>query len=220
MICNTKYSEKNITSKYKVKSRVIYVGTRTDFFKPVAKKKNIILTIAAQKAQRSDFLLKNISKMIKDRQDFEIWVVGNQGTYGKELQKLVSELGISKYVKFFGRINDEELVKIYSQALVTIHLVRQPPFGMIVTESMSCETPVIACHPGGTDETIIHDKTGFLINEDDEDGLIKYITKFLDEPELSYEMGKMGREQVKRFFDQNTNNEEFRKLMIKYIDKN
>ncbi len=219
VICNSKYSEQSITSKYNVPTQVIHLGTRTDFFKPSRVKKNVVLCIAAQKAQRTDFFINSISKLLKKRKDFEIWIVGSHGNHEEELKKLINLEKISKYVKFFGRVTDEELIELYSEALVTVHLVRQPPFGMIVTESMSCGTPVIGVIPGGTEETIQHNETGFLINEDDSEKLVEYVSKVLDEPKLSISMGKKGRERVKEKFEMSKKNLEFRNLILDWIEK-
>ena len=82
---------------------------------------------------------------------------------------------------------------------------------------MSCETPVIACHPGGTDETIIHNETGFLINNEDKNALIEYINRFIDNPELSIKMGIKGRQRVQEFFELKSKNEELRSLMKTWI---
>ena len=90
---------------------------------------------------------------------------------------------------------------------------------MIVTESMACETPVIACHPGGTDETIIHEKTGYLIRESDQENLLKYVQIFLNNPNYSYEMGKEGRKRVEQYFKAETQNEKFRELILDWINK-
>tara|TARA_B110000495_G_scaffold183142_1_gene179198 strand:+ start:1981 stop:3123 length:1143 start_codon:yes stop_codon:yes gene_type:complete len=219
VICNSEYSEKSITSKYNVPTRVIHLGTRTDFFKPQGKKKNVILCIAAQKAQRADFLIESISNLLKTRKDFEIWIVGNRGIHEAELKSLVDSHNISKWVKFFGIVTDKQLVELYSEALVTVHLVRQPPFGMIVTESMACGTPVIGCFPGGIEETIQHNETGFLIKEEDAKQLEEYISKILNEPKLSISMGNKGRERVKKKFEMSKKNLEFRNLILNWIDK-
>lgn len=220
VICNSKFSESHISKTYQVPTKVIHLGTRTNVFDPSDNPKKLaILSVAAQKAQRSDFLIKSLENLLKMRKNFEIWIVGNHDEHEQELRKLVKSLNLTNYVKFFGRVSDAELVKLYSESLVVVHLVRQPPFGMIVTEAMSCQTPVIACHPGGTDETIVHNKTGYLINEDDGNELKKYIEKFLDEPNLSVKMGIKGRERVQEFFEMNEKNREFRDLMIKWIEK-
>jgi len=218
IICHSNFSARNISKTYNVETKVILLGTRTDVFRPTKKqKKNVILSIAAQKTQRTDFLINSVEKLLKDRNDFELWIVGSSGEHDKELKSLARNLKLSNKIKFFGKVSDEVLVDLYSQSLVVVHLVRQPPFGLIVTEAMACETPVIACHPGGTDETIIHNETGFLINENDQSSLIKYVKKFLDNPELSIKMGRNGRERIQEFFELKSKNEELRLLMRKWI---
>ena len=218
VICNSNFSAKNISKTYDVKTKIIHLGTRTDIFKPSVKgKRKVVLAIAAQKAQRTEFLITSIEKLLKDRNDFELWIVGSSGEHDKELKELTENLKLVDKIRFFGKVSDQKLIELYSQSLVVVHLVRQPPFGLIVTESMSCETPVIACHPGGTDETIVHNETGFLISENSEKELNAYLKKFLDCPELSNEMGKKGRKQIKEKFELKLKNEEFRYLMKDWI---
>ena len=217
IICHSNFSARNISETYNVKTKVILLGTRTNIFQSTKKqKKNVVLSIAAQKTQRVEFLISSIEKLLKDRNNFELWIVGSSGEHDKELKRLVKNLKLSDKIKFFGIVSDEILVDLYSQSLAVIHLVIHPPFGLIVTESMACETPVIACHPGGTDETIIHNETGFLINENDQSSLIEYIKKFLDDPELSIKMGEKGRERIQKFFELESKNQELRLLMEKW----
>jgi glycosyltransferase involved in cell wall biosynthesis len=218
IICHSNFSAENISKTYNVETKIIFLGTRTNIFRPTSKqKKNVILSIAAQKTQRNEFLIYSIEKLLKEENNFELWIVGSSGEHDEELKKIVKDLKLLDKIKFFGKVSDEELIDLYSQSLAVIHLVKQPPFGLIVTESMACETPVIACHPGGTDETIIHNETGFLINENDQNAIIKYIKKFLEDPELSMKMGKKGRERIQKFFELNSKNGELRLLMKKWI---
>ena len=220
IICHSDFSARNISNTYNVKTKVILLGTKTDVFKSTKnKKKKVILSIAAQKTQRTDFLIKTLEKTLKEENELELWVVGSSGEHDNELKELANNLKLSDKIKFFGKVSDELLVDLYSQALVVVHLVKQPPFGLIVTESMACETPVIACHPGGTDETIIHGETGFLINENDENAIIKYIKKFLDEPKLSYEMGSKSRKRIQEHFELRSKNKELRQLMQEWVLK-
>ena len=220
VICNSKYSEKHISKNYNVKTSVIHLGTRTNKFKPTRNtKKRAFLSLAAQKAQRSEFLINASKELLKKREDFEIWIVGNHDEHDLELKKLVKKMEMEKNVKFFGRVSDEKLAELYSESLATIHLVKTPPFGMIVTESMACETPVIACKPGGTEETIIHGKTGFLINENNKENLITYLEKFLDNPNLSNEMGKEDRKRVIENFEMSKKNQEMRLFIQNWIKR-
>ena len=220
VICNSKFSEEHISKIYNVKTSVIHLGTKTNIFKSnTLQKKRAFLSLAAQKAQRSEFLIYAAKDLLKKRKDFEIWIVGNHSKHDLELKSLVKKLDIQNNVKFFGRVSDKKLAQLYSESLATIHLVRTPPFGMIVTEAMSCGTPVIACKPGGTEETIQHNKTGYLINENDKAGLLTYIEKFLDNPELSIQMGKQARERVIKHFEMSKKNHEMRSLLQKWVEE-
>jgi len=220
VICHSNFSAKNISETYNVKTKVILLGTRTNIFKSTKKEKQrSILSIAAQKTQRTDFLINSLKQLLRERDDFELWIVGSSDEHDRELKTLTNNLKLSNKIKFFGKVSDELLVDLYSQALAVVHLVKQPPFGLIVTESMACETPVIACHPGGTDETIIHGETGFLIDENDQNAIIKYVKKFLENPESSYEMGIKGRNRIQEHFELESKNEELRQLMQEWISK-
>lgn len=220
IICHSNFSARNISKTYNVETKVILLGTKTDVFKSTKnEKKKAILSIAAQKTQRTDFLIKTLEKTLKEEKELELWVVGSSGEHDNELKELANNLKLSDKIKFFGKVSDELLVDLYSQSLVVVHLVKQPPFGLIVTESMACETPVIACHPGGTDETIIHGETGFLIDENDQNAIIKYVKKFLDEPKLSYEMGSKSRKRIQEYFELRSKNKELRHLMQEWVLK-
>ena len=218
VICHTKFTAKNISKTYNIDPKIIYLETDTKVFSPKNSiKKRAILSMGDTWIRRADLLIKAANQLRKKRNDFSIWIVGNHGEHGKELQNLVKKYDLSDIVEFFGRVSDSKLAALYSESLVVVHLVKDTPFGLIVTEAMACETPVIALKPGGTEETIIHEETGFLINENSD--LIEYMEKFLDKPELSLIMGKKGRIRVQKYFEMSKQNEEVRELMQEWIHK-
>lgn len=60
-------------------------------------------------------------------------------------------------------------VAAYQNALATLFPIGWPePFGLVMTESMSCGTPVIAFRNGSVPEVIAHGKTGFICDSIDE----------------------------------------------------
>jgi glycosyltransferase involved in cell wall biosynthesis len=61
-----------------------------------------------------------------------------------------------------GYVSDEQLVKLYSGALLTLFPQFHEPFGYIPVESMACGTPVLAYNAEGPRETIIDGVTGWL----------------------------------------------------------
>ena len=205
---------------YGVDSEVIYLGTNTNVFFPIENcvKKNTILTLGDSRIRRADLLIKAASELLEKRKDFEIWIVGNSGELGEELELLAKNLNVEKNVKFFGKISDQDLAKLYSESLATVHLVKEAPFGLIVIESMSCGTPVISWKPGGPEETIVDGESGFLIPENNQSDLIDKIEFFLDNPESSYKMGQNGIQRVQTNFDLEIHHKSMRKILLNWIN--
>jgi glycosyltransferase involved in cell wall biosynthesis len=220
VICHSNFTAKNVRKFYNVNPKVMLLGTDITKFCPKnIPKSNCILTLGDTKIRRADLLLKAAAKLSTKRKDFKIWIVGSKGKLDCELKNLTKKFNLVEQVEFFGKVSDEKLVELYSQALVVTHLVKEAPFGLIVTESMSCGTPVIAWKPGGPEEIIVHDETGFLIEENDEKNLIRYIEKFLDSPELSNKMGLKARNRSIEFFDLLNHHKQMREHLQYWINK-
>jgi len=71
-----------------------------------------------------------------------------------------------KSVIYHGEIGHEALVELYGGAMATLYPISwHEPFGLVMTESMACGTPVIAYNIGSVPEIIRDGMTGFIIEE-------------------------------------------------------
>lgn len=70
-------------------------------------------------------------------------------------------------IEFLGRVTDEDLVGLYSNALFTFFTFTHEPFGYIPIESMSCGTPVLTYNKQGPSESVIDGSTGWLADCDE-----------------------------------------------------
>jgi len=68
------------------------------------------------------------------------------------------------HVELLGRLSDEELRDIYSNALLTVFPFTEEPFGLVPVESMACGTPVLSYRKQGPQETIVEGRTGWLVD--------------------------------------------------------
>jgi glycosyltransferase involved in cell wall biosynthesis len=218
IIASSKFTAKHIRDIYHVDSKVIYLGANKIFFKTNSKKTRAILCLGDIKARHASFLIQTAEKLYKKRQDFEIWIAGDKESHGEELQQLSIDLGLKNTVKFFGRVDDDKLASLYADAMVFTHLVKDAPFGMQVVESMAAGTPVISWKPGGPEESISHDETGFLISQFDHNELMKHIELFLDDPDLSIKMGNASRERANKFFTSENIYKQIRNFMIQTMN--
>lgn len=74
-------------------------------------------------------------------------------------------------VMYVGEANFAEKIELLSKATALVNPIRWPePFGLVMTESMACGTPVVGGALGAAPEIVDHGRTGFLANR--MDGLI------------------------------------------------
>ena len=220
IIASSKFTARHIYDKYKMNSEVIYLGANKIFFNDnIISKSKSILCLGDIKARHASFLIETAYKLSKKRNDFEIWIAGDKGIHGNDLKKLSEELGISNIVKFFGKVSDEKLASLYANASVFTHLVKDAPFGMQVTEAMASGTAVISWKPGGPEESITQSETGYLISQFNYTELIKHIELFLDDPNLSIEMGKKAKLRAEKYFQSSDIYNQIRNFMITTMEK-
>lgn len=69
-----------------------------------------------------------------------------------------------KLVKYIGEIPQQELIGLYQNALATLFPIKwSEPFGLVMTESMACGTPVVAFNQGSVPEVLRDGLTGFIV---------------------------------------------------------
>jgi hypothetical protein len=67
-------------------------------------------------------------------------------------------------VQVLGRVSSEELQDLYTNALFMAFPFTDEPFGLVPLESMACGTPVLTYNTQGPAETVLHGRTGWLVN--------------------------------------------------------
>jgi len=142
--------------------------------------------------------LYNVHKEMPDKEFFAVILGSDQGrkVYKKKLIRLVEQYRLQNYIKF---IDNCELMPIaYKVADVIVSSSIEPEaFGRVSVEAQSMEKPIIASDIGGSKETIINDKTGFLFEAGKSESLSKKLIHVLnlDESTLKF-IGIEGRKNV------------------------
>lgn len=95
------------------------------------------------------------------------------------------------------RLSEDELATIYNQSIATLCTSRLETFGLVPLESMSCSTPVIATNVSGHRETIIDNKTGFLVDFDARD-IAKKIIFLINNPKEAEKLGSAARKHIEK----------------------
>ncbi|TSC84061.1 MAG: group 1 glycosyl transferase [Microgenomates group bacterium Gr01-1014_16] len=80
--------------------------------------------------------------------------------------KIRPKLKVLSFSKDTPSVPPQNIAKYYSESLATLCTSYNEPFGLASIESMACGTPVLAVDEGGYKETVINDKTGWLLPRD------------------------------------------------------
>lgn len=86
-----------------------------------------------------------------------------------------------------------------SSAVIIQKSIREG-FGLTVTEALWKEKPVVASNVGGIPLQITDEKNGFLLDPDDTEGFAGKIVELLRNPDMGRQMGKKGKEIVRKKF--------------------
>ena len=167
-------------------------------------------------------LIESLNILIEDYNitNFQAILLGSdQGrkVYTKKLHSLVERYSLTKKVKFIE--NCKEMPLAYSLADVVVSASIEPEaFGRVAVESQAMGKPIIASNLGGSKETVLNKKTGFLYKHDDPRELAKNLNTViqLNQEELKF-MGNEGRKNITRKFDVevmcDSNLREYKKLL-------
>tara|TARA_Y100000590_G_scaffold453376_1_gene598320 strand:- start:1657 stop:2424 length:768 start_codon:yes stop_codon:yes gene_type:complete len=139
-----------------------------------------------------------------DSPPFEAIILGDdqgRNVYKKQLLDLVQQYRLNKIIKFIP--NCEEMPIAYGVANLVCSCSTEPEaFGRVSVEAQSMQLPIIASDLGGSKETIIKDKTGYLYKNEDTTALADTIAMVMKKDYNSLKsIGFEGRKNVLKRFD-------------------
>ena len=148
-----------------------------------------------------ELFIESISKFKKlnPNMEFMAVILGNdQGrkVYKKKLERLVEQYNLSNEIRFIEKC--EYMPAAYMMADIVISSSIEPEaFGRVSVEAQSMKKPIIASNIGGSNETIVDNKTGVLFRNGNSDSLSQKINEIINLDALTIElMGKEGRKNV------------------------
>ena len=207
----------------KKKFLVIFRGINVDYFDPsskleedekklltkweINKEKKIILVpgrLTSWKGQEMLIEAINLTKIELGYEAFHLVILGShQGRdlYKKKLIRITEQYRLTNQIKFIDHCKDMALAYKVSDIVISPS-IEPEAFGRVAVEAQSMEKLIIASNIGGSNETIINEKTGFLFEAGDANSLSKKIIQAITMDETSLKlMGKEGRKNIIKKFN-------------------
>ena len=208
-------------SKYfnkKKKFLVIYRGINIDYFDPsttldtdedqlrlswnLTREKKIILMpgrLTPWKGQEVFIEALNLVNKELGYESFYAVILGsNQGRdiYTKKIKRLTEQHRLTRQLRFIDHCSNMPLAYKISDIIVSAS-IEPEAFGRVAVEAQAMEKLIIASNIGGSNETIIDIKTGFLFESENPEDLKKKIIVALNLDEsILKSMGNEGRKNI------------------------
>jgi len=209
--------------KKKRKLLVIFRGINTNYFNPqkilprkldkfykqhkIDKNKFIILLPGRLTPWKGQKIFIEAIKLLCEKSDipsFEAILLGSdqgRNVYKKQLIDLVLQYRLNNIIKFIDHC--EEMPIAYGSASLVCSCSYEPEtFGRVSVEAQSMQIPIIASNIGGSKETIIENKTGYLFKNKDPVDLANSIATIMQKKyNILESLGIEGRKNVLKKFD-------------------
>ena len=153
-----------------------------------------------------ELFIEALNILIEDYNNnkFQAVILGSdQGrtVYKKKLINLVQRYGLNKKIQFINHCKEMPLAYSLSNIIVSSSILPEA-FGRVSVEAQAMGKPVVASNIGGSKETILKGKSGFLYKHDDPRQLAKALNNViqLDQDALN-SIGNEGKKNVTKKFD-------------------
>ncbi|MFD0991209.1 glycosyltransferase [Mariniflexile jejuense] len=193
------------------KIRVVPCGVDTSKFKPQTKttsEKNFLAVGRFTSKKGPLFTINAFYQVLQKFPEATLTMVGKKNGLFEACEKLVNDLKIQSSVTFTGILEQNAIANLMLNSLAFVqHSVTAPNGDMegtpvSVMEASSCGLPIISTLHGGIKDAVIHNKSGFLVEETHFNDMANYMIKLCENPEMAKEFGLNGRKHIEENYNQ------------------
>jgi len=172
VITISKYLANEIKTKYGRTAEVLPNTVDLNKFKPnktiynqSEKKPEYLFVGKLTERKNVEVIIRAISILIKDLHNAKLDIVG-VGPQREYLNELVNKLNLGNNIKFHGKVDDDELLRLYNKNCAYVSASLWEGFGLPLLEAMACGKPVIASDIPAHREIINEAQIGYLVSNE------------------------------------------------------
>lgn len=147
-----------------------------------------------ERGKRLDLLIHAAAQLRKTHRNFVVDIIGS-GSQENELAALVKEFQLSDIVTFHGFKQRPELIQFLDRSICFAFPSEYDIYGLVLVESMACGIPCVSSiHAGASDDLIIDNETGFLVDYENTSEVVERLKWILNNPEQTRKIGIRARD--------------------------
>ena len=149
-----------------------------------------------------EYLIKSVPYVLREVDNAYFLIAGDgDKAYGKYLEKLSYEKGVSDNVIFAGKVDNVDMPGYYSSCDVVVLPSLVEATSIAGLEGMACGKPIIGTKVGGIPEIVTNEENGLLVEPTDPQNLAQAIITLLKDQDKRKNLGLNGRKLALDKFD-------------------
>jgi len=141
--------------------------------------------------KNQELMLRAFARVATSQPHARLVLVGD-GPERPALEALAAQLGLGERVRFDGFRND--VAQVLAEADVFLLSSRYEGISIALLEAMRAGLPAVATQVGGVAETVLAERTGLLVADDDLDGFTAAMGRLAQDPALRRQLGEAARQ--------------------------
>ena len=143
--------------------------------------------------KRVDLVIRAVHRLRQGGGALRLIVAGT-GDDAPRLRALIAELGVADTVELAGFVSEERKIELFRRAWVHAFASPKEGWGISNLEAAACGTATVASDSPGLRESVVHERTGYLVPHGDVDALAARLGQVLGDPALRDRLGRQARE--------------------------
>jgi len=157
--------------------------------------------------KRLDFMIKALP-IVHNHIKLKVVGMADEPGVKEYLNNEIAKHHLADRVEFLGRVDDQTLLDLYSQALAVYYAPHNEDFGYVTLEAMASGKAVVTAKDSGGTLEFVKDNENGLVVEPSSDAIGHAINRLVSNPELAGKLGSSGRTFVEEsgFFEKGWDN--------------
>ncbi|HRD03189.1 MAG TPA: glycosyltransferase [Verrucomicrobiota bacterium] len=190
-------------------SKIVYnpYGPREYFFENKPDYRSTLLAVGRFTDIKAPYLTLMAFKLLLEECPGAKLVMAGDEELTECCKTLAKVWGIAGQVSFLGAVKHTEVLPLFTQACCFVQHSVTPSYGdaegtpVAILEAGAAGLPVVATRHAGINDTVVHGRTGFLVEERDVIGMKNYLRKLIEDKALCRTMGENARQHIRENFN-------------------
>jgi glycosyltransferase involved in cell wall biosynthesis len=160
----------------------------------------LILFIGQFKYRKGfDVLARAMPLVLEHHPNASFIFAGHSPIHRREIEAIARGNGTQEHLHIIPRVSEEDKVRLYNSADVSVLPTRYEGFGLTPLEAMAAGCPVVASNIPVVDEVVRHEHNGLLVERDDPAALAQGLARILSDRVLRRTLIQNGFETLNQF---------------------